>query len=132
VEAIKRDLPHRHIISGGHHFFSLSLGEQVPELCDLEALRRDYERAFSGNEQALVSIAAELERLSLRRFSDFLDFDDAEADLPAITDGRKHPAGEYLRTGLLLGYPLESTFALIDEVERDWWRWSQRQADCGE
>ncbi|MDX6549093.1 MAG: hypothetical protein QOG33_2643, partial [Gaiellales bacterium] len=81
---------------------------RIGELCDLDALRRDYREylAVAGKHgsSALREIERELLYLERKQVSHFLGLDGVGSDCS--------PAG-YVRSGLLLGYPPETTAAII-------------------
>ena len=86
----------------------MAITDVIGEAVDVEALAREYSRWFSGDAGLVASISAELERLRPMRFPDFLNFGDAE-----VMSASVH---EYARTGLLFGYPVESTCRLMERM----------------
>ena len=107
---------HRYVFTCGprpviSYFLSVAITDVIGEAVDVEALAREYSRWFSGEAGLVARIAAELERLRPMRFPDFLDFGDAEV--------RSASVHEYARTGLLFGYPVESTCRLMERMLRE-------------
>jgi hypothetical protein len=96
-----------------HWFTSVATPGRVCDVFDLDALLSDYRLLCADIPGAPGAIEVELERLYFRSISCFLPFEVVEADVPGIWDGTVHPAGEYARTGLLLGYPVASTVEII-------------------
>jgi hypothetical protein len=77
---------------------------------DLDALIADYrELTAEAGATAGALIANELRWVGFRAFEDCLSFVDVESDLT--------PAG-FARSGLLLGYPVETTAAMIGRLLR--------------
>ena len=101
-------------------FLSVAIDGVIREVLDVSAVVATYVDAGLPDDITAL-VVAELARIAPLRFDDFLKFDDCEADPTTIH--------EYARTGLLLGYPLESTIALmrahIPRLERwridGWW-----------
>jgi hypothetical protein len=91
-----------------HFFLSVAMTDVIGEAVDLDALALEYSRRFVAHPGLVGYISAELERLRLMRFSDFLDFGDVE-----ITGAGVY---EYARTGLLLGYPVDSTCQVMERT----------------
>jgi hypothetical protein len=91
-------------------FCSAGIPGVVGRQLDLDALVADY-RELTAEAGPLVGgqIAAELRRIGRRAFADCLSFRDVDSDLT--------PAG-WARCGLLLGYPVETTAAIIGTVLR--------------
>lgn len=91
------------------YFLSVAIRDVIGEAVDVDALRLEYARRFSGDPELVAEISAELERLRSMRFSDFLEFGDVEV--------RTAELYEYARTGLVLGYPVESTCRLMEKMK---------------
>jgi len=94
-------------------FVSGSQVGRISEMFDIDALIFDYSSYFSGKPEVVTAIETELKKIGRFDLSYFLNFKDVEIDYPAIRDKEKNVAGEYARCGLLLGYPVESTMAII-------------------
>ncbi len=92
---------------------AVAIPGRIGELFDLDALLGDYQCRYDGWTGAFDSVADEIERLRGRDMSDYLSFAAAEVDLGSIMEGTRHPAGEYARTGLLLGYPVATTIDVV-------------------
>jgi hypothetical protein len=96
-----------------HYFLSVAITDVIGDAVDLDALALEYSRRLPKYTIVVEQIALELERLRPMRFSDFLEFRDAEVTMQSI-DGREgYSVYEYARTGLLFGYPVESTCDLM-------------------
>ena len=83
---------------------------RVGERFDLGALIADYNAYFLFHPEVSAAIEEELDKLSRRDISSFLDFRSVEAD---VWRDEKRTGPEYARCGLLLGYPVWSTVAII-------------------
>jgi hypothetical protein len=90
------------------YFLSVAMTDVIGEAVDLDALNLEYARRFSGDPELVAEISAELERLRPMRFSDFLEFGDVDVMSPDVH--------EYVRSGLVLGYPVESTCQLMETM----------------
>jgi hypothetical protein len=110
VEAVGRAIAAGCPVQWSEGFCSAGVPGQVGRQLDLDALIADY-RELTSEAGVIVGaqIAAELRRIAPRAFADCLSFTDVESDLT--------PAG-WARCGLLLGYPVESTAAIIGAVLR--------------
>jgi len=75
-------------------------------LFDIDSLIESYQMLNEGYPYSVITEAdlKQFETISQKRFSDFLDYDYA------------HPCTvvEFLKVGFILGYPIESTFAVIN------------------
>jgi hypothetical protein len=106
-------------VSYKYWFTSVAQIGVIGETFNLDALLDDYRHYYRSHPSAMEAVERELGSLSYRDISSFVAFGDLEADVPGIMDGKLHPAGEYARTGLLLGYPVQSTAKLVlDEIRR--------------
>jgi hypothetical protein len=89
-------------------FLSTCTFGRIGELFDLRALLNDYAEylavAGEAGNSALHDIERELARIQRMLLSRFLDFNEVDSD---------GSPGGYARCGLLLGYPPETTAALI-------------------
>jgi hypothetical protein len=101
-------------------FTSAAMMGQIDDVFDLDALLADYRELYEPWPDAVKAVKQELKKLRRSQISDYLSFSDLEVDLPAIMDGRVHPAGEYARTGLLLGYPVLSTVEVAKSSMSRW------------
>lgn len=89
----------------------LAVSGTIGDSFDLSALAADYADYLALDPALADDVAAELERLAPLEFSSF-DFGRVEVEfLPG--EGLKRRAGSLARCGLLLGYPIASTAALI-------------------
>lgn len=93
-----------------HFFVSAAVPGVIADLFDLDALLADYHSYLAeAAHDAVEDIEREISRISRRSPCDFLDFGKVEV---SWIGGRRTP-GELARCGLLLGYPVETTAALI-------------------
>lgn len=93
-------------------FCSASISGRIRDVFDLDALIADY-RAYTAaaGPDAVDDIASELRSVGSADVSDFLDFGVLEGDWDVVA----RPA-DWARRGLLFGYPVDSTAALICET----------------
>lgn len=79
--------------------------DRVRDVFDLDALASDYSAYLADAPSAAVAeVHAAIRRLAPKRFTDLLDF--------GLVGYLKRPA-DYVRAGLLLGYPVGSTVAIL-------------------
>lgn len=90
-------------------FCTLTVDGVIGESFDLQALALDYHDYLATGTGLAEQIERELARLAPLRFSDFFAFGDVEV---SSRNGVRDP-GSLARCGLLLGYPVETTAALI-------------------
>jgi hypothetical protein len=107
-EAVRRAMAAGCPVTWSEGFCSAGIPGRVGRQFDLDALVADY-RELTAEAGALVGaqIAAELRRVGARAFADCLSFGDVDSDLT--------PAG-WARCGLLLGYPVETTAAIVGSI----------------
>jgi hypothetical protein len=93
-------------------FCSASLSGRLRDVFDLEALISDY-RAYTAaaGPDAADGIAEELRLLADADVSEFLDFRVIEGDREL-----ESTAADWARRGLLFGYPVDTTAALVCET----------------
>lgn len=93
-----------------HFFVSAAVPGVINEMFDLDSLLADYHAYLTeAPREAIEDIEREIGRISRRSPCDFLDFAKVEV---SWVGSRRRP-GELARCGLLLGYPVETTAALI-------------------
>lgn len=85
--------------------FGLTLGGRIGEVFDLDALLADYEAWLADAPRTLGLVEGELQYLADYDLADFADF--------CVIEDHKRPIVTLVRCGLLLGYPVDSTVALI-------------------
>jgi hypothetical protein len=89
-------------------FCSASINGRIGEVLDVEALIADYrDYTAVGAPQISERIAEELRALESADVSEFLQFEMIEGDTRAPSPG------DWARRGLLFGYPVETTVAMI-------------------
>jgi len=89
---------------------SLAAGSSpVGELVDVPAAISDYRAWFGSERELLADIERHLTHLATRPLSSFIDFEAVEI----WAFGSSPSPGEWAHCGLLLGYPLDATAALI-------------------
>ena len=114
LRAIDRDLPCSYAPTPmeGVKLWTVSLAASpspVGEMVDVPAAISDY-RAWLGSERELLAdIERHLAHLATVPLSSFIDFEAVEI----WAFGSQPSPGEWAHCGLLLGYPLEATAALI-------------------
>lgn len=94
------------VYAASYGLLSVTMGGRIGELFDLAALAADY-RAWLVEEKAATTlrlVLRELRKLAPMDLRDFLDFRDVGCNVT--------PRG-LARSGLVLGYPVESTVALL-------------------
>ena len=111
-----------------HRLFMVAVDGVIDQTFDLDALRDDYDDYLSDAPGDLrKEIREELDRLAPMRFADLLDWYDVEVEFlrPRVVSFevwlKEQPVpawpvrcpGSLARCGLLLGYPIETTDALI-------------------
>jgi len=104
---------HRYSFNDGSNpcwFTSVAQTGRVGERFDIAALIADYNAYFLFHPEVSEAIEKELDKLSGRDISCFLDFGSVEAN---IWKDEEKTGPEYARCGLLLGYPVWSTVAII-------------------
>jgi hypothetical protein len=89
----------------------VTIAGTVGSTFDLAALSADYETYLAAAPALAVEVASELERLSPLFFADF-DFRGVEVEHGPGSGDKPRP-GSLARCGLLLGYPVATTAALI-------------------
>lgn len=108
VVAVQRAMEARCPVQWSEGFCSVGVPGRVRSQFDLEALIADYrELTAEAGTRVGGEIAAELYRIGYREFAGCLNFEDVETDFT--------PAG-YARCGLLLGYPVETTAAMMGRL----------------
>jgi hypothetical protein len=91
---------------GRARLLSATLGGRIGEVFDIPALTADYDAYLADVSRGVRSaIAAELLRIASMDLTAFLEFE--------VTGGQRRMAASLARCGLLLGYPVASTAALI-------------------
>ncbi len=97
-------------------FYSLTHGGVIGKLFDLDALVNDYRAWLVESKRAVRAIEREMRRIEVMKLEDFLDFGTCTATY-AQKVGRRWKRNDgpeaYARCGLLLGYPIQTTVALI-------------------
>jgi hypothetical protein len=123
TEAVRRAMAAGCPVQWSEGFCSAGIPGRVGRQFDLDALVADY-RELTADAGALVGaqIAAELRRVGVREFADCLSFRDVDSDLTP---------GGWARCGLLLGYPVETTAAIIGTVLRIRGCWTGRFGQFG-
>jgi len=91
-------------------FTSVAQTGRIEELFDVASLIADYNAYFLFHPEVSEAIERELDKIRRRDVSSFLSFRSVEAD---IWKDEKRTGPEYARCGLLLGYPVWSTVAII-------------------
>jgi len=103
--------------SGGACWFtSVAQTGRIEERFDIESLIADYRAYFAEHPKVAEAIGEELAKLGRFDISCYLDFSDVEADLSGVWKDEKSAGAEYARCGLLLGYPVWSTVAVIGKT----------------
>lgn len=88
----------------------ITINGTVGSVFDLAALIADYQDYLAAGPRLAADVANELQRLSPQAFTDF-DFNRVEAEWTSTPNQRR--PGSLARCGLLLGYPVATTAALI-------------------
>jgi len=94
-------------------FTAVSQTGRIEECLDIEALSADYQAYFADYPEVSADIDQELMEVGRLDISCFLDYHAAVVDFPGIQEKEKDVGAEFARCGLLLGYPVWSTAALI-------------------
>lgn len=90
-------------------FCSASIDGRIKDIFDLDALIADYrDYTTSAGPEAGDDIAEELRAIATADISDFLEFGAIEGDWNTTPR-----PGDWARRGLLFGYPVETTAAII-------------------
>lgn len=95
----------------GEYGAMVSIDGTVGSVFDLAALSADYEAYLAASPALASQVLRELERLAPMRFADF-NFDTVEVERIAGSEVKRRP-GSLARCGLLLGYPVATTAAMI-------------------
>ena len=114
LRAIDRDLPCSYTPNRmeGVDLWAVSLAASsfpVGELFDVPAAISDYRAWFGSERELMADIERRLTHLATVPLSSFIDFEAVEI----WAFGSPPSPGEWAHCGLLLGYPLEATAALI-------------------
>jgi hypothetical protein len=109
-----------------HWFTSACVLGRIGDVFDIDALRADYRVLYANCPDYVESVESELAKIRRRDVSDYLSFSDLEVDWLGMTSGTAHPAGEYTRTGLLLGYPVASTVEVVHGAVKVWFSRNER------
>jgi hypothetical protein len=88
---------------------TLTIAGTIGGTFNLDALIADYHDYLAVDPELATQVEKELRRLSPLYFADFFEFGDVEV----VFVDHARLAGSLARCGLLLGYPIESTVALI-------------------
>lgn len=122
---VNSGLPFKDILPepGNHNFYEIIIARPEPltELVDLDALQHDY-RAYAEGckrretralikqiDKELLKILTTLDEMKTKRAADYLQMDYANPKT----------AVQLMRTGLLLGFPIESTVSVLQD--EDWY-----------
>ncbi len=115
LEVVRASGGHGRVIFEGigdkHYGAVVTISGTVGSTFDLAALAADYQAYLAAAPALAAEVVSELERLSPLFFGDF-DFEDVEVEFIPGSGNKRRP-GSLARCGLLLGYPVATTAALI-------------------